>query len=134
MSLSVQHQMLIEQRVTNQAKSSGVAYLLLIFLGGMGIHRLYLGRTGSGVTMLSLFVLGWATLVFGIGLLFLLIVGLWAFVDLFLVSGMVEQQKAAVRREMEHDMLIAGSENASTPALREPSEAPVPALPGVTRA
>ena len=34
MSISTQEQILIEQRVTNEAKSIGVAYLLWFFLGG----------------------------------------------------------------------------------------------------
>ena len=120
MSLSLQQQMLIEQRVPNQAKSAGVAYLLLI--GGLGIHRLYLGRTGSGVTMLILFILGWLTLVIGIGLVLLLVVGLWAFADLFLVPGMIERQKASVRSELKRQMLVVGTQEDanSARALPEP--------------
>lgn len=116
MGLSIQQQMLIEQRVTNQAKSAGVAYLLLIFLGGMGVHRLYLGRTGTGVTMLILFLLGWLTLIIGIGVIILILVGLCVFVDLFLVPGMVEQQKAKIRSELERQMLVNGSDREVDPA------------------
>ena len=29
------------------AKSTGIAYLLWFFLGGLGVHRFYLGRGGS---------------------------------------------------------------------------------------
>src|SRR5690349_1865524 len=44
MTLSTQEQMLIEQRVANEAKSTGLAYVLWFFLGGLGMHRFYLGR------------------------------------------------------------------------------------------
>lgn len=40
-----------------QAKSKLAAGLLAIFLGGLGIHRFYLGDTNRGVLMLLLSVL-----------------------------------------------------------------------------
>ena len=112
MALSIHQQMLIEKKVTNQAKSVGVAYLLLVFLGGLGAHRFYRGRTGSGAVMLLLFLLGWLTLAIGVGLLLLALVGFWALLDLLLVPGMADKQKDRVRRDVEHQMLVAGSEGA----------------------
>jgi len=44
-------------------KSRLVALLLCIFLGGLGIHRFYVGKTGTG--LLWLFTAG----LFGIGVL-----------------------------------------------------------------
>jgi hypothetical protein len=52
------------------------AYVLWFFLGILGVHRFYLGRTWSGV--LFLFSLG----IFGIG---------WI-VDAFLIPQMVEEE------------------------------------------
>ncbi|MDM7458842.1 MAG: TM2 domain-containing protein [Paracoccus sp. (in: a-proteobacteria)] len=95
-----QTQILIEQRVNNDAKSVVVAYLMLVFLGGFGAHRFYLGRPGTAVTMLVLFVLGWATLAFGIGLIPLGVVGIWALVDLFLIPGMVRANQQALRQKL----------------------------------
>ena len=43
-------------------KSAGVAYLLCIFLGGVGAHRFYLGRSGTGAAQWALWLLGWVTL------------------------------------------------------------------------
>ncbi|HEY0282568.1 MAG TPA: TM2 domain-containing protein [Rhizomicrobium sp.] len=74
-----------------QKKSMGVAYLLLIFLGGFGAHRFYLGRTGSAVAMLIIFLLSILLSVVGIGLLGFLAIGIWCFIDLFLIPGIARQ-------------------------------------------
>lgn len=100
MGLSTQEQMLIEQRVTNEAKSTGAAYLIWLFLGGLGGHRFYLGRGGSGSVMLILFIIGIVTLFAGVGAVFLIIVGLWALVDAFLIPGMIQKQKDDVRQRL----------------------------------
>ncbi len=72
-------------------KSAGLAFVLWFFTGGLGGHRFYLGRTGSAVAQLILSILGWVTiLVAGLGLIFLLPLGIWLLVDLFLISGMVQ--------------------------------------------
>jgi TM2 domain-containing membrane protein YozV len=54
------------------APSVGVAYLLWFFLGFFGAHHLYMGR-GIGIWILSVLTLQ--------GL------GIWWFVDLFLIPG-----------------------------------------------
>ncbi len=92
MGISVQEQMLIEQRVTNDAKSLGVAYLLWVFLSGLGAHRFYLGRTGSAIIMVVLFVLGIIT-----GGILLVPLFIWALIDAFLIPGIVQKQKEETR-------------------------------------
>ena len=100
MSLSTQEQILIEQRVTNEAKSIGVAYLLWFFLGGAGAPRFYLGRSTSAILMLLLLIVGVLTLAIVIGGGLLVILGIWALVDAFLIPGMVQQHKARVRNRL----------------------------------
>jgi TM2 domain-containing membrane protein YozV len=70
-------------------KSVGVAYLLWFFLGWLGVHRFYAKRTGSAVAILLLTILGWVTVFFGVGLIFFVVVGVWLFVDIFLIPGIV---------------------------------------------
>ena len=75
-------------------KESGVAYLLLIFLGGLGIHHFYLNRIGAGVGMLVLTLIGWATAWLLIGLPLIGAVWIWWFVDLFLIPSYVRTANA----------------------------------------
>lgn len=66
-------------------KSKIAAALLAFFLGGLGVHNFYLGKTGRGGAQLGLTILGWCTIVFGIGAVFLFAVGIWAFVEFILI-------------------------------------------------
>lgn len=95
MSLDATERMLIEQRITNNAKNIVVAYLLLIFLGIFGAHRFYLGRIGSAV----------AQLILTITVVGLIVSGIWVFVDLFLVPGMVNQDKEKLRQRLTMEAL-----------------------------
>lgn len=72
-------------------KSTGVAYLLCIFLGGFGAHRFYLGRTGSTVAQLALGLVGWVT-----AFLTWIPLGIWLLVDLFLIPGIAREQNMAL--------------------------------------
>ena len=70
-------------------KSRLAATLLAGFLGLFGAHRFYIGKTGTAVVMLLLGIVGCATVwVFGLGLVFLIPVWIWAFVDfIFAIIG-----------------------------------------------
>lgn len=70
-------------------KSAGVAYALWFFLGFFGAHRFYLERTGSAVAMLVIAMLSFALTIVLIGFLGLIAMGIWWFVDAFLIQGMV---------------------------------------------
>ena len=62
-----------------------VAALLAFFFGTLGIHRFYLGRTGSGIAMLVM-----TCTVVG-----MLITGPWAFVDMIRYLIMSDEEFAA---------------------------------------
>jgi TM2 domain-containing membrane protein YozV len=82
-------------------KSTGVAYLLWFFTGGLGGHRFYLGRIGSAVGQLVLALLGWPLLfAAGLGLLLLAPLGVWLLVDLFLIPGMIAEDNNALMRRL----------------------------------
>lgn len=72
-------------------KSTGAAYLLWFFLGGLGAHRLYLGQTGTGIAQLLLGLLGWIPLFLG-----WLVLGIWWVVDAFLIPGIVATENMRV--------------------------------------
>jgi TM2 domain-containing membrane protein YozV len=102
MTLSTQEQMLIEQRVANEAKSTGLAYVLWFFLGGLGMHRFYLGRPMSGLILLLMVPAGIVMMLtqnrYGA---FVVIIGvLWLIVDAFLIPGMVNRSRDKVRRTL----------------------------------
>jgi TM2 domain-containing membrane protein YozV len=70
-------------------KSLAVSYLLWVFVGMLGGHRFYNGRTGTAVTQLVLFILGIATYIFLIGIFVVAALGIWVLVDAFLIPGWV---------------------------------------------
>lgn len=90
MELSTQQQMLVEQRLANEKKSTGVAYLLWFFLGGFAAHRFYLGTTGAAVGQLVLFWGGILLSTLVIGIPMLIAFGIWWLIDAFLIGGLVE--------------------------------------------
>ncbi|MCV9967037.1 TM2 domain-containing protein [Pararhizobium sp. BT-229] len=96
MDLSTAEQKLIEQRVINEAKTSGVAYILWL----LGAHRFYIGRPGSGLAILALIVLGVTLTPSPVGSLFLVIGVIWVIIDLFLIPGMIQSQKDEVRENL----------------------------------
>jgi TM2 domain-containing membrane protein YozV len=81
--LSGQPQVIVVQQAVRPRKDTGVAYLLLVFLGLYGAHRFYVGQTGMGI--LYLFTAGLC----GIGWL----------VDLFLTASLVREVNARIDYE-----------------------------------
>ena len=65
-----------------------LVYVVWFFLGTFGAHRFVTGRIVSGLAMLALFMLGWATVwLLGLGLLFLIPAGIWWLIDALLIPG-----------------------------------------------
>lgn len=72
-------------------KDAGIAYLLLILLGGFGAHRFYLGQAAVGVIILVLWCGGLLLSFLGVGFFMMAAAGIWLFVDLFLIPGMTRE-------------------------------------------
>lgn len=96
----IEQDLLIEQRAANDAKKAFMAYLLLFFLWGFGVHRIYLGFWMSGLLMMCLWSLGWVLMFVLIGWPILILVSLWVVMDIFLIPGMVRKQNDRLRREL----------------------------------
>jgi len=93
-----------------EGKNTVIAYVLWWFLGAIGVHRMYLGRTGSGVAMLSLFIIGIVTAVLAVGYIFLAIVGIWWLVDGFLTYSMVKEENTK-RGLLSSAIIVTSEEN-----------------------
>jgi len=85
-------------------KSRLAATLLAWFLGVFGAHRFYLGKTGTAVVMLALGISYWLFYILGmalaapflivLGVLCIVAVGIWAFIDfIFAVSGNMKDKE-----------------------------------------
>jgi TM2 domain-containing membrane protein YozV len=111
MALDVQKQILIEQRVSNDAKSPVAPYFLCFFLGVFGAHRIYLGRTSSGIAMQALSLVALLLSFLILPLLLLFVTGIWAFIDLFLIGGMILDDKDVLRQRLSStiDVTIAAA-------------------------
>ena len=69
-------------------KSRLAMTLLSFFLGEFGAHRFYAGKTGTAIVMLVLTIVGFATLIFFVGLVPLAAVGIWSLVDfIYAIAG-----------------------------------------------
>lgn len=102
--MNTTQQLLIEQRVTNEAKSPLVAYLLLLLLWGFGVHRMYLGRWASGLIMLLMWGVGWLTAPILIGWPLIALVSVWVVIDIFLIPGMIRDDNAVTRQRLMAEM------------------------------
>lgn len=121
MTLSVEQQILIEQRIANDRKSTLVAYILWFFFYGLAAHRFYLGYIRSAIAMLTITALGFILTLGGtimlnvprnadfyslgftlflIGFILLGIILVWAILDAFLIPGMIREQKKQLRQHL----------------------------------
>lgn len=99
-ALSTQQLMLVEQRVTNDGPSKGVAYLFWFFLWFVSAHRFYLGRPGSAILQILSY--------------FILIGFVWLLIDAFLIPGMIRDKQDQIRQKfMVEIMATHGSEMGS---------------------
>jgi TM2 domain-containing membrane protein YozV len=76
-------------------KSVGFAYLLLVFFGLFGLHRLYLGHVQSAAGMAAITLVSLPLIWTGLGLLGLVAAGTWALADALLIPGMTKDSNEA---------------------------------------
>lgn len=107
--LDTQEKALVESRLSNEGSSMLIAYLLLFFGGGLGLHRFYIakGMSNAGLAQLLLTVFGYLTLAILIGFLFLGIVTIWVIIDMFLVPGLINSRLADTREEISLELLTS---------------------------
>ena len=120
-NLSDKQLVILEGELSRSKKSTGIAYLLWFFLGSLGIHKLYLGKTGWGIAYLLLTVAGYATGGVGIilslgeraksalgtavfGLILLTILGIFLFVDLFTLPRQIKTQEVKLKEKLLFDL------------------------------
>jgi TM2 domain-containing membrane protein YozV len=77
-------------------KSALVAYVLWFVVGTLGGHRFYVGKTGSAIAILALTIIGIISSFIGIGLILLLIMGIWVLVDAFLIPGWIRNNNTVL--------------------------------------
>ena len=81
----VQPVAVVERSAARSDRNKLVAALIAFFLGPLGIHRFYLGRTGSGIVMLVL----------SITVIGLLVTVPWGFIDMIRYLVMSDEEFAA---------------------------------------
>ncbi|WP_273129444.1 TM2 domain-containing protein [Metabacillus sp. HB246100] len=75
---------LLSSEMAKKQKSTGTTWILWFFTTSLGGHRFYLGKTGTAVAMLL--TLG--------GL------GIWSFIDLFLLNSMIRDTNEKIENEI----------------------------------
>lgn len=83
LQLTNEEKILLNSELELKRKKPLIAYLLCIFLGGIGGHRYYMGKTPTAITMTVLPLISFGYLA--------LITGLWSFIDLFLIGSWIRE-------------------------------------------
>jgi len=91
-----------ENRMEEVSPKSRLATALLAwFVGTLGLHRFYIGKVGTGLVILALGILGWATTwLLGFGYIFTVAAGIWVFIDFImtLVGAMKDSQGRSIKK------------------------------------
>lgn len=95
--LTNEERLLVNSEVEKRRKSAATAYILWVFFGFVGGHRFYFGKTGSGIAMALITIL-----TLGIGMI---VTGIWALVDVFLISGWLREDVEQIEYEVGQSIL-----------------------------
>lgn len=112
---------MLQSELRNYDRSHGVAYLLWFFLGVIGIHKFYIGKTGMGFLYMGLWVMSIIGFVFtlnnpenvgwwifpggGLGLLLLY--------DLFSIPSQINSVKRSKKKEIVRRLAIENKTQSS---------------------
>ncbi|PNZ40096.1 TM2 domain-containing protein [Mammaliicoccus vitulinus] len=82
----------VEQQVANRSKSLVISYVLWFFLGALGGHRFYYGKTCSAIVLLliTLFTSWWS---FGIFMF------IWLIIDALLIPSWKRRNEQSIREQ-----------------------------------
>lgn len=100
-SMNIKERIYIDNKVKDEAPSLGVAYILWLFFGGLGVHHFYLHQTMAGVfALLDTFIFSW---IFGLGLIINFI---WWIIDACLMPMYVSNYKAKIKRRAIDNIML----------------------------
>lgn len=105
MGLTTQEMLLVEQRAANNSKSSGMAYVLWLLLGGIGVHRFYLGKPGAGLAVIAATAVSILGIGSGVGQVALATLIVMLLVDLFLIPKWAASTLNDARKSAEREVL-----------------------------
>ncbi|MGB4688021.1 MAG: TM2 domain-containing protein [Acetomicrobium flavidum] len=127
--LTMEQLAVLENEMQKQRKSLGLAYVLCIFLGGLGIHKFYLQETTQGILYLLLGIFSFVSMVAGefsslvsfgasgnrlftVGLFCSIALGLLILIDLFTLPGQVRKTTESMENKIIDEILLTAN-NAS---------------------
>ena len=87
--LSAEEKLMFQSDYEDQKKSTVLAVVLALLLGGFGAHWFYLGRTGRALTYLLLNILGGVLTVLLIGYVLLAAVWIACLIDAVFMGGTI---------------------------------------------
>ncbi|WP_018963333.1 TM2 domain-containing protein [Coprothermobacter platensis] len=128
--LTMEQLAVLESEMQKRRKSVGLAYVLCIFLGGLGIHKFYLQETTQGILYLLLGVFGFISMIAGefsslvsfgatgnglfeAGLFCSIALGLLILIDLFTLPGQVRKATESIENKT-IDEILHTANNPST--------------------
>jgi TM2 domain-containing membrane protein YozV len=108
---------ILNSELEKHKRSIGLAYVLYLFFGSIGVHKFYIGKTLWGVVYFLLGVLGWNTLLTGgiaalaedtgaaagfsvFGLICLVVLGIFLLVDLFTIPRQINKKLEKAEKEI----------------------------------
>ena len=95
-NLTTEERILVNSEVNKNAKNSTTTWLLWLFLGIVGGHRYYMGKTGSAIamTILSITIIG------------MIITGPWQLIDLFFINKWLKEDKTNIEQQAIQSILM----------------------------